>query len=854
MPNITNNQGNSYDPTMTSTPPAGGFAMSPSPQGATGNTQATSGGSGNSSGNAGGTQATSNQPNSTIVNYLADSSIPVATRQGVADALNKGTLNDDLAVQGITSKYGTKYGSSNPSANTSAAQPSGQQVTPSQSSQGAQQPQTYGDVMGTQIQHGLQAAGNWIGQQAPEMNKSLQQETGSNLNGPTGFLQRTGNVINQAGEGVANTIGGVVNSGLGAVSQLNPFDNRTAVQKGQQFTEGVHQAIGGVGQFLTSPLAASPVLSKGASLPFEALGAAVNYGLQKLGVDPNSDRGKAISHNLQDAATLGLIGPDHISEGITKTIDNMKSGAENLSASRTVDNPQSPEHIAAKNQKIVTNNEQNLQGIVDNNKSLRKLVDSHSAQGIDSVKLLAQTDLMNGAVSKDGTIDTGAAQAKLEKFLQPYESNIQTILKQEGKTLTPEQVTQYLTDGIENSNVTGKMRTNALNNVAGEVPGLRTDANGNIPLTEIQKAKIQAQSNSNYLDPEKSAQDKQMASSYKGLIEDNTDSVNVKNFNRDLQQHYSVLDLLDKLDGAKVKGGRLGKYFAETVGGIAGSFFGPLGTIVGAETGGLLKGNQMESTFGKTTGNTLTPTENMVNARNVAENQPNNLGNTLNRSQTTNTSKPNSINPSENITNSSIPQPPGKSNPVVDQLSPTPGGKAKEEKVFGEGVIPKTTDWAQNGSLSNFRDKHLMITTPENPMGKAATPEYNAKITGQFKDFLNKEGISYTPQQGKYGGNLENSYIIEPKSAAEQKVVDNWLQKNSPQNENIMTKDGKVVRYDPRTQEAYGVDLKDVKDLGLAHNVDDYYSKVAGKKYSFPLYSDAEKPVAAKDFTKFYNK
>ena len=66
-----------------------------------------------------------------------------------------------------------------------------------------------------------------------------------------------------------------------------------------------------------------------------------------------------------------------------------------------------------------------------------------------------------------------------------------------------------------------------------------------------------------------------------------------------------MLGLLEKLDGKKVQGGKLGKYFAQTIGSIVGSHFGPLGAIVGAELGGGIKGSLMSSTFGRAAGSQL---------------------------------------------------------------------------------------------------------------------------------------------------------------------------------------------------------------------------------------------------------
>lgn len=138
-------------------------------------------------------------------------------------------------------------------------------------------------------------------------------------------------------------------------------------------------------------------------------------------------------------------------------------------------------------------------------------------------------------------------------------------------------------------------------------------------------------------------------------------------------------------------------------------------------------------------------------------------------------------------------------------------------------------------------------------MGQVQSSIKNIQATKAFRAFLDKNGIHYTPQEGKYGGNPENSQIIEINNPTQKKLIDSYLQKNTPQAENILVKHGLAIRYDPRTFEAHGVDITN-KNLGVDESVPDFYSKVAGKKYSFPLYSDAEKPLSKSDFMKLYIK
>lgn len=270
----------------------------------------------------------------------------------------------------------------------------------------------------------------------------------------------------------------------------------------------------------------------------------------------------------------------------------------------------------------------NLEGLTQlegNNAVLRKTIDAAKQKGIDSKKLLAQTDLLQGAVDKDGTIRTtqeGGAISQLQDFLKPQEDVIGKNLVKENKSIPLEQVKQDLVKAINESGIKGADKVTALAKVENEIKGLslETDASGNIPLAAIHEAKKYKYANIDYLNPANKNTDKVIAKVLKETVENNTESVDVKNLNKELAAHYAVLSLLEKLDGKKVKGGRLGKYFSKTLGAIVGSHFGPLGAIVGSEVSGALSGRTMSSTFGRTVGKALAPSTAMEQA--VLKGQP----------------------------------------------------------------------------------------------------------------------------------------------------------------------------------------------------------------------------------------
>lgn len=179
------------------------------------------------------------------------------------------------------------------------------------------------------------------------------------------------------------------------------------------------------------------------------------------------------------------------------------------------------------------------------------------------------------------------------------------------------------------------------------------------------------------------------------------------------------------------------------------------------------------------------------------------------------------------------------------------------QRIFNGGGEIKNTrvDFSTPKGLDSFDapNKKFMISSAENPMGKAMPDAWNMQKTAEFRKFLKDNNIHFTAQKGKYGGNPENSNIIEIDNPQQQAIIDKWLEANSPQAENIVIKNGKAVRYDPRTKEAYVVSIKG-KDLSVPVNTQDFYSQIGNHKYKFPLYSDSEQPLSKEELMKILNR
>lgn len=262
---------------------------------------------------------------------------------------------------------------------------------------------------------------------------------------------------------------------------------------------------------------------------------------------------------------------------------------------------------------IVANRVKELTKLEDSYSSVRKSTASSNKKGIDAKNILAQTDLLHEAVDNTGTIRTQNAIHELQEFIKPQEDVISANLEREGVSLPISRVKNALTTAIDKSGLEGDSLEAAYNKLDAFVKGLsrRVDDNGNIKLSKVQDAKTNKYATIDYTNEGAKIADKTIARTLKTIVEDNTKSVAVKDLNKELSSHFSVLSLLEKLDGKKVEGGRLGKYFAQAVGAGVGSHFGPLGAIVGAEIGGRLKGAAMSQKLSGKTGSGLSQSEAM---------------------------------------------------------------------------------------------------------------------------------------------------------------------------------------------------------------------------------------------------
>lgn len=254
----------------------------------------------------------------------------------------------------------------------------------------------------------------------------------------------------------------------------------------------------------------------------------------------------------------------------------------------------------------------------------KKLKNSLTDEGHQSRQRIAESNVLVNSVDNDGLIRTKQAGGPIDQYkklrLEGTENIVRNNLEREGKTINIRQIENALTTGIDRAGLEGADLVKAIRGLEKEVQGLkmRADETGEIPLYRVQDFKTSAYNNINYnVDSTPTiALRKAKARVYKEIIEDNSNikikvgnkTYGVKDVNMILGRFLDDVERLALLDGKRVRGGRLGKYFSQISGNIIGATAGgavggpigtALGTIVGGEAGGFIRGRQMKGTFGK---------------------------------------------------------------------------------------------------------------------------------------------------------------------------------------------------------------------------------------------------------------
>ncbi len=265
---------------------------------------------------------------------------------------------------------------------------------------------------------------------------------------------------------------------------------------------------------------------------------------------------------------------------------------------------------------IIAKRERELAAIDSNYANMRKASSFSKDEGVASRKRVASTDVLANSVDENGLIRTkekgGAVDQYKAQTVDQAENVVRNNLERLGETVKVSDVEKELTNAVNASHLEGADLKSALASVKREVAGYNLKAkNGKIPLTLVHDAKVNMYKNIDYFTPaETKTYRKAIARGLKNTVEKNT-QFNAKEVNDELTKYLEDIKFLERLDGKRVRGGKLGKYFSQIsgniIGGVAGSAVGgpvgsAVGTIIGGEAGGRIRGSMLSRTLAGKTG------------------------------------------------------------------------------------------------------------------------------------------------------------------------------------------------------------------------------------------------------------
>lgn len=376
--------------------------------------------------------------------------------------------------------------------------------------------------------------------------------------------------------------------------------------------------VGQVGSIAKAGIASKTAIPTLKTAARESLirGGAINAGYDISGQLASGEQYKPMQ--TVGAAALGTA----LDFGLTKALpEGVEFGKKKFS--------QSPEYVDARMNDIVEKKMKDIFDIENSYAKTRKAMDYAKDANANARRRVAETDVLAGSPDDTGTIRTKQPGGAVDKYsamtIDGKEGVVRDLLEREGLSITPQELQKKLISVIDNDRMLqGKARTKALNDVVDEVAAYPRNADGNIPLSSVHDAKIATTKViKDFATPvEYKTYQKALARGLKEAIEENS-SEEIRKINNELAEYYKDIRLLESLDGKKVKGGKLGKYFSQIsgniIGGIVGNAVGgpvgsAVGTIVGGEVGGRIRSNTFTKTFGKLTGGKARGSDILTNA------------------------------------------------------------------------------------------------------------------------------------------------------------------------------------------------------------------------------------------------
>lgn len=240
---------------------------------------------------------------------------------------------------------------------------------------------------------------------------------------------------------------------------------------------------------------------------------------------------------------------------------------------------------------LISNNAEKIRKALNLNKTQRA-IETRSSKDVS--QFLAEENLVpsvsGGKLVADDIIDALELKAKAEN------SKFNQLLDDSGSYVSLEQARAKAFSLIRGFGTTIKNELQDLENefatLEQQFKNAPKDAEGRIliPASTANRIKQFFYSLGKYnklATPEqqsKAASFRRLGTAFKELVEDSIDDADVRAFNQRLGELQNAIYMFSERNGLPVQGGRLGKYFARTIGAIVGAPTGPEGSIMGALT------------------------------------------------------------------------------------------------------------------------------------------------------------------------------------------------------------------------------------------------------------------------------
>lgn len=278
-----------------------------------------------------------------------------------------------------------------------------------------------------------------------------------------------------------------------------------------------------------------------------------------------------------------------VGETATSVVNDVGEAASKLTDKLPNINP-SPAEIIAKRQST-------LGDLANKYTSVDNAVQKATARGFDPIADIASDNRFIPDINTDGKIDSSVAINNLNKYIAPIAKTERDAIVAEGKRISFDSFANTARNEISGLAERGSSYETIANKIESDLRVYKSnfvDSNGTIDLAKLDDIKNAKYSIANWNNEDAQIADKSVARAARKLIVDNS-SADIQGLNQKMSQYYSARDVLDAVDGKIVKGGRLGKYFARTVGGIIGSHFGVLGAAGGAVAGDAIESAILKS-------------------------------------------------------------------------------------------------------------------------------------------------------------------------------------------------------------------------------------------------------------------